>query len=160
MKILFTLNGESYQINTYADKPVLNLLVDETNLKSLTPGCSKGTCGSCIILLDHEPVVSCLIPAFMIRNREILTYEGFAETRFYTDVTRGYENAGKKPCAHCYSAKTLLIESLIHESSDPSDERILDVLSINRCNCLEGNDLIAITKAAAKYRSRRRVRRR
>jgi aerobic-type carbon monoxide dehydrogenase small subunit (CoxS/CutS family) len=159
MKITCRLNGKEVLFNTFADKPVSELLYEHSEVTSIIPGCRKGTCGNCIILLDNEPVLSCLIPAFRIRDREITTFEGYAKTRFYLDVTRGYEEAGIQPCSYCYHAKSLLIESIIQENISPEPEEIINVLSVNRCSCVDEKDLVKIVETAAKYRRRRRVRR-
>lgn len=159
MKISCRINGKDMTFNCFADKPLLNLIMEQTSLTSLNPGCGQGTCGSCIVFIDGEPLHACLVPAFMIREKEIVTFEGYSKSRFYSDVTRGYEDTGNKPCPYCYSAKTMLIESIIRENSSPKREQILDTLSVNSCDCLEQGELIAIVEAAAKYRRRRRVRR-
>ena len=159
MKISCKIDGTPTVFNTYADKPLSLLLVEDSEVTSINPGCGKGECGNCIVLLDNHPVLSCMIPAFKIREKEITTYEGYAKTRFYNDVTRGYEEANAKPCAYCIASKTLLIESIIHENSAPTVDDILDMLSVNTCSCIDEKDLVNIVQTAVKYRKRRHVRR-
>ncbi len=159
MKISCRINGKATVFNTYADKPLLLLLVEDSDITCLNPGCGTGNCGNCIVLLDNHPVLSCMIPAFRIRDKQITTFEGYEKTRFYNDIARGYEEAGATPCSFCYTSKTLLIESVIHENSAPEVDDILDMLSINKCSCIDENDLVKVVEIAVKYRRRRRVRR-
>ena len=159
MKISCKINGKDTVFNTYADKPLVLLLVEDSEITSLSPGCGKGICGNCVVLLNNHPVLSCMIPAFKIRDKEITTYEGYTKTRFYNDVARGYEEAGATPCSYCIASKTLLIESVIQENSAPEIDDILDMLSINKCSCIDEKDLVKVVESAVKYRRRRRVRR-
>ncbi len=159
MKITCSLNGSQTIFNTYGDKPVSQLLYESAGISSIIPGCGKGICGNCVILLNSRPVLSCLVPAFRIRDQEVMTFEGYEKTRFYSDVLRSYEEVGTRPCIYCYHTKSLLIESIIAENSSPEPERIIAVLSISRCSCTDEKDLIRIVETAAKYRRRRRVRR-
>ena len=159
MKIACKLNGKEHQFNTYSDKPLSLVLIEESPVTSLCPGCGRGSCGNCIVLIDNKPAVSCLVPAFSVREKEIVTFEGYSRSRFYTDIKKGYTAAGIIPCAFCYPSKTLIIESILRESTAPEADEILRALSINACTCVDHIDLVEAVQEAAKLRRRRRVRR-
>lgn len=154
------LNNRQTEFSTYSDKPLNLLLAEETDITSIEVGCGAGTCGNCIILLDDKPKFSCLLPAFAIQGRNIQTFEGFSRTKWYTDIRKAYELQERSPCPHCFAAKTLIIQSILAETTDPSPETIIETLSINSCTCLSNREMVEIVLQAAKFRRRKkRVRR-
>ena len=154
------LNSKPVSFNTYSDKPLNLLLTEEADIPSLQVGCGTGKCGNCIILLDEKPVLSCLVPAFSVAGRRIVTFEGFTKSRYHTDIRRAYRQVGAAPCDHCYAAKTLLIHSIISDNMDPDPKDIIQEMDMSSCSCVTHEELVAIVGAAAGFRRRkRRVRR-
>lgn len=156
------LNDKPMVFNTYSDKPLNLLLTEETDITSIVPGCGDGHCGNCVVLIDDKPRLSCLIPAFSVIGKRIMTFEGFAKSRFYTDIRRAYEKHDVQPCSHCYASKTLIIHALLLDSIDPDPEEILQALAANTCTCtcISRSELLEVVKTAVKFRRRkRRVRR-
>jgi aerobic-type carbon monoxide dehydrogenase small subunit (CoxS/CutS family) len=143
------------------------ILTEDISQEVSLSECNGHLCGNCIVLLDQKPVLSCLIPAFLIRDKEILTFEGFKKTRFWHDIERAYADTHIHPCSHCFASKTLIVESLLQQlfkldnvSESPIDEgTIVKEMRLNTCSCLEAQEIIAIFNAAAAYRRKRRVRR-
>ncbi len=160
MKINCLLNNKQAFFNTYSDKPLSLLLTEEAAITSLQIGCGTGRCGNCILLIDDKPVLSCLIPAFSVAGKRILTFEGFTKTRFHSEIKRAYKKHQAYPCDQCYAAKTLIIHSIISDNMDPEPEDIIQALQVNTCNCLNYDELTQIVQTAAGFRRRkRRVRR-
>ncbi|MCF7941121.1 MAG: hypothetical protein K9M84_05895 [Spirochaetia bacterium] len=156
MKISCLLNSKPVDFTTYSDKPLNLLLSEESEVTSITPGCSKGRCGNCIVLIDEKPRLSCLVPAFQISGKSIQTFEGFAKSKWFTDIRRAYEKHAMHPCPYCYAAKSLLIHSIISDNTDPSPEEILQAMKINSCTCISEDHLVEIVKTASMFRRRRR----
>lgn len=159
MKITCELNKKPITFSTYSNKPLSLLLMEESPVTSIMQGCQGGYCGNCIVLLNGKPVLSCLVPAFMIRDASILTFEGFSKSKYYRDISRGFADAGVTPCHYCAASKTLIIQALLNETTSPDPREILKALAINECHCIDEKDLVTAVTAAAKYRRRRRVRR-
>jgi carbon-monoxide dehydrogenase small subunit len=160
MKIPCMLNNRMTMFNTYSDKPLNRIFEEETSITSVNTGCSGGQCGNCVILVDDKPVLSCLLPAFSAAGKNLVTFEGFAKSKFYTDIRKAYEKHHIQPCSYCYASKTLIIHGLLTESADPEPEEILRSLSVNNCTCVDRVELINVVKTAAAFRRRRhRVRR-
>jgi carbon-monoxide dehydrogenase small subunit len=154
--------------------------MEEAGNQSLNSRCRGNNCGNCIVLLNGEAVLSCMIPAFRLRGADIKTFDSFQKTRACHDIERAYAATGSKPCPNCYAAKTLIIESILQGLERPDDsqpfplpargrvqnlteeldpENIIQELELNRCRCMDSAELLQIVNIAAGYRRRRRVRR-
>lgn len=160
MKIPCMLNNRMTVFSTYSDKPLNRIFEEETSITSVNAGCGSGGCGNCVILVDDKPVLSCLLPAFAASGKNLVTFEGFVKSKFYTDIRKAYEKHHIQPCSYCYASKTLIIHGLLTENTDPDPEEILRALSVNNCTCVDRAELIAVVQTAASLRRRkRRVRR-
>src|SRR5574344_814849 len=117
MNIDCNIDGKNYSFSTNSDKPLLQILIEDLEVESMMSLCKGAYCGNCVVLLDGEAVLSCLVPAFELRSKTILTFEGFSKTKNYRDIERAYNSTGHKPCQYCYNSKTLLIESIVNRYS-------------------------------------------
>jgi len=169
VKLDFSVDGKQLSLNVNSNKPLHLILMEEVNLESMDSVCTDGMCGNCIVLMNSEAVVSCLIPAFRLKGAKIETIESYQKSRFYLDVERAYEDTGSRPCPRCYAAKTLIFESLLQsmfkkdpgslEEEELDEQLIVREVGLSRCPCLDAHEMIAIFRSAATYRRRRRVRR-
>lgn len=169
MKIECTIDGKHLLLTVNSNKPLNLILMDELEYPFMSTRCRDGNCGNCIVLLNDEAVLSCLIPAFRLKGAKVMTFEGFQKSRFWHDLERAYEDTGSHPCPHCYASKTLIFESLLQsiakaEGSSardvaPDEETIVREIGLNKCPCLDAHEMMDIFKAASVYRRRRRVRR-
>ncbi len=156
MKIDCQLNGKPKEFYVSSDIPLLQLLTEYAHISTLHPDCGKGMCGNCIVLLDDLPVLSCLIPAFEIRGRQITTLERFQKTRDYTDIIKGFERTDSMPCSYCFSSKILLAHGIISRNVSPEPDEILQTYSIHACTCLDVSQIVKAVAQAGTYRGRRR----
>ncbi|MFA6689249.1 MAG: 2Fe-2S iron-sulfur cluster-binding protein [Sphaerochaetaceae bacterium] len=180
MKIECTIDGKHLSLSVNSNKPLSLILMEEAGNQSLNSRCRGNNCGNCIVLLNGEAVLSCMIPAFRLRGADIKTFDSFQKTRACHDIERAYAATGSKPCPNCYAAKTLIIESILQGLERPDDsqpfplpargrvqnlteeldpENIIQELELNRCRCMDSAELLQIVNIAAGYRRRRRVRR-
>ena len=169
MKIECTIDGKHLLLTVNSNKPLNLILMDELETPQMPTRCRDGNCGNCVVLLNDEAVLSCLIPAFRLKGAKILTFEGYRKSRFWHDLERAYEDTGSHPCPHCYASKTLIFESLLQtivkseqgqaRDEEPDEETIVREIGLNKCPCLDAHEMIDIFKSAATYRRRRRVRR-
>jgi carbon-monoxide dehydrogenase small subunit len=169
MKIECTIDNKHLLLTVNSNKPLNLILMDELETAAMPSRCRDGHCGNCIVLLNEEAVLSCLIPAFRLKGSKVLTFEGYRKTRFWHDMERAYEDTGSHPCPHCYASKTLIFESLLQmivkseagarHDEEPTTETIVREIGLNRCPCLDANEMLDIFRSAANYRRRRRVRR-
>jgi carbon-monoxide dehydrogenase small subunit len=155
MTINFILNGEDVVIRTEADGRLLDILRGSFKLLGAKTGCLSGRCGVCFVILNGKVVPSCLVPAFQIRNSEIITIEGFSQTDEYQDVAAGFSRAGVECCGYCDSGKILAASALLERIPRPSREEILSAFAGIRCRCTEPETLVEGVSAAADIRQRR-----
>ena len=113
MKLNCNINGSSVSLVVNSDKPLSSILKDLIPTFSDNSQCLGAECGNCIVLINGNAVLSCLVPAFRLNGCNVTTFEGFRKTRFFHDIERAYTDIGNQPCPQCYASKTLLIEALL-----------------------------------------------
>ena len=155
MTIGFILNGEDVVIRTNAEERLVSILRGTFNLLGTKAGCGVGSCGSCSVIFNSEVVKSCLIPAFKIRDSEIITIEGFLQTNEYQDIVQGFSDAGLENCGSCNNGKILTAEALLNKNPMPSPPEILAAFFGIKCRCTEPESLICGITAAAERRRQR-----
>ncbi|MCL2130583.1 MAG: 2Fe-2S iron-sulfur cluster-binding protein [Treponema sp.] len=155
MTIGFILNGEDVVVRTEAEHRLVDILRSIFNLLETKSCCNIGNCGSCSIIFNGDVIKSCLVPAFKIRDSEIITIEGFSQTTEYQDIIEGFSRAKTQACAFCKTGKILATEALLGKNQNPLDEEILSAFSGIRCRCTEPESLIRGVKNAAERRRSR-----
>ena len=155
MTIGFILNGEDVIVHTSAECRLSDILRNTFSLLGTKAGCYTGNCGSCSILLNGEVVKSCLVPAFKIRDSEIITIEGLIQTDEYQDIIAAFNEAGVENCGFCNTGKILATEALLSRNLRPSNKEILTAFHGIRCRCTDPEEMVRVVTAIAKYRQRR-----
>lgn len=155
MTLSFILNGEDVNVRVRSVDRLSDVLRGSFGLLGLKSDCRSGRCGKCLILLNGRIVPSCILPAFRIRGMEVVTIEGFSQTDEYQDIVAGFRSAGVETCGFCDSAKILATANLLERQTRPTDEEILEQLSMVRCRCTDPEILVRGVQAAAERRSRR-----
>lgn len=181
MKIECTIDGKALSLSVNSNKPLSLILMEDVGNRSLLSHCRGRACGNCIVLLNEEAVLSCVIPAFRLRDATIKTFESYQKTRQCRDIERAYQATGNTPCPNCYASKTLIIESILQDLTNGRENRfsrvnlprtneketdqkldekaIIQELSLNTCQCMDMSELLQIVEIALTYRRRKRVRR-
>jgi carbon-monoxide dehydrogenase small subunit len=149
------LNGEDVVIHSEANTRLLDILRDTFKLTGTKAGCLSGHCGVCLVFFNSNVVPSCLIPAFRVRDSEIITIEGFSQTDEYQDIITGFSKAGVECCGYCDTGKILAAAALLEKVSQPSRQQILEAFRGIKCRCTEPESLTAGVLAAADTRQRR-----
>ena len=155
MTIGFILNGEDVIVRTNAETRLVDIIRNTFNLPGTKNGCTIGLCGDCIVIFNGEAVKSCLIPAFKIRDSEIITIEGFSLTDEYQDIIQGFSDAGVDNCGCCNTGKILSAEALLIKNSKPTREEIMAAFFGIKCRCTEPESLVQGIFAAAERRRQR-----
>ena len=155
MKVHFILNGEDEVINIERDKRLLDIIRNSLGLYGTKSNCCAGTCGLCSVIFNGHVIKSCLVPAFKIRNSEIVTIEGFSQTNEYQDIIRGFSEAKAVNCSYCNSGKILTTEALLSHNPRPEPHDILMAFNGIKCRCTDPDNLIQGVLAAADIRQRK-----
>ena len=155
MKLEFILNGEDVDINSNPENRLVDILRENFGLTGTRGCCYTGICGNCHIIFNGDVVKSCLIPAFKVRDCEIITIEGFLQTDEYQDIIQGFSDAGLENCGICNTGKILATETLLGRNQQPSKGEILSAFRGVRCRCTEPEELVQGVLAVCGYRRRR-----
>lgn len=141
MKIPLILNEKPYIFEADPSEMLVSVLRREKIL-SVKLGCKTTTCGSCYVLLDKKVVPSCHVPVGLVKDCNLITLEHFSKSEFYSDIIKGFEKAGIKLCGYCNTGKIFSTYEIIQTISQPTRERISDIIGrLNDC-CVEKDKLI------------------
>ncbi len=131
----FTLNGREVAVEISPSWTLIQVLRDELGLTGTREGCSSGHCGVCTVLLDGEPVNSCLIPAFKADGREVVTIEGLSRPGQLHSVQKAFLDNGAVQCGYCSPGMILAVKALLDQNPKPSDQEVREAISGNLCRC-------------------------
>jgi carbon-monoxide dehydrogenase small subunit len=156
MKITIMLNGKLTSLDVPPEKTLLEMLRKDLGLVGTKKGCGRGECGTCLVSMDKNLVNACLIPAFKTDGTEIVTIEGFSQTREFLAIETGFEKMQVSLCGFCTSGIVMAVEDLLSHNLNPTEADIKKSLSGNICRCMGSSGIIAGVMEAAKIRWRKR----
>src|SRR6266542_7014672 len=133
--ISFTLNGEAAEVAFAPHKTLLEVLREDLALTGTKHGCELGECGTCTVLVDGEPVLSCLALPADLEGRAVATVEGMAQGGRLHPLQQAFAELGAAQCGYCTPAFLLAAEALLAERPSPSRDEIKLALSGNLCRC-------------------------
>ncbi|MCX5816828.1 MAG: (2Fe-2S)-binding protein [Proteobacteria bacterium] len=136
-KITLTLkiNDEKYEIITYPNRTLLEILRDDLLLTGTKESCGEGACGACTVLLDGLPVRSCLLLVTEAKDCEITTIEGLAKGEKLDPVQESFIEHHAIQCGFCSPGMILTARSLLNHNPAPTEEEIRFAISGNVCRC-------------------------
>ena len=129
------VNGESHQVAVPAQKTLLEVLREDLQLTGTKHGCEVGECGTCTVLLDGEPVLSCLTLTIEAQNLEITTVEGLEHNGRLHPIQIAFAERGAAQCGYCTPGILVTAKALLDKNKTPSREEIQEALSGNLCRC-------------------------
>ena len=135
MEIIFSLNRKKTTIDVPPEKRLIDILRLDLGLYGVKKGCEQGECGACLVFLNENLVNSCLIPAFRLDGKNVVTIEGFTQTKEYTIIEEAFLNKGITLCGFCSPGIILSIANLLKHTNKPSIDDIKDTLSGHLCRC-------------------------
>ena len=135
MEIKFKLNGVETCVDVNPSMRLLDVIRDVCHLTGTKEGCGEGECGACTVLVNDEPYNSCLTPIININNKEVITIEGFRETKAYRVIADAFAEMGGSQCGFCTPGMILASYTVLKKNLHPSEEEIRIALSGNLCRC-------------------------
>ncbi len=133
--ISFTLNGERVRASFDAYKTLLEVLREDLNLTGTKHGCELGECGTCALLLDGKPVLSCLVLGLDVEDREVVTVEGMADGPELHPLQAAFADLGAAQCGYCTPGILLTAQALLRDDPKPTRDTIREALAGNLCRC-------------------------
>ena len=153
MKLQLTLNGKSRELEVNPVKRLLDVLRDDFGLTGTKEGCGEGECGSCTVLLDDKPVLSCLTTVSHINGHKVTTIEGLAEDGELDVLQTAFVEETAIQCGFCTPGMIMSSKALLMHSPNPSEEEIRAALAGNICRCSGYSQIIRAVQRAAMERS-------
>ena len=148
--ISLTVNGVVREARVPARRLLSDCLRHDLGLTGTHVGCEHGVCGCCTVLLDGEPVRSCLMFAVSVDGHEITTIEGLAAPDgTLSPVQRAFAESHALQCGFCTPGFLCTVTALLRENPSPSDEEILEGISGNLCRCTGYQNIIKAVHRAA-----------
>jgi len=153
----FSVNGEPYELAVEEQETLLEVLRNHLGLTGTKEGCDTGECGTCTVLVDRMPVLSCLTLALDCRGKEILTVEGLAKGKTLTTVQEAFLEKGAVQCGFCTPGMVLATTALLEENKHPSDHEKKKALEGHLCRCTGYNKIIEAVDLAVSRASGEKV---
>lgn len=145
------VNGKEQEVVCHSSKTLLDVLREDIGFTASKECCGKGECGSCTVLLEDEPVCSCLVLVSQAINKEIVTCEGVGTMDNMDIIQQAFVLEGATQCGYCTPGFIVTAKSFLKEISNvPSKEEIKEALGGNLCRCTGYTKIIQAVETAAK----------
>ncbi len=149
MAISTTLNGCKREILVKPNQTLLEFLRDELRVKGTVEGCGVGVCGSCTVLVDGQPVSSCLMLVTNVEGKQVMTIEGLSVGGELHPVQQAFIKHHAFQCGYCTPGMIMAVKGLLETNPHPSEEEARDYLSGNLCRCGTYAEVLSAVKELA-----------
>jgi len=150
--IRFKLNGQSIKVKCPPAYTLLEVLRDQLDVTSPKEDCAKGECGACTVIMNGQPVCSCLVLISQAEGSDIVTSDGLAKNGMLNAVQKAFIKHGAVQCGHCIPGMIVSASALLMRNPNPTRANIKEALSGNLCRCTGYTKIIAAIEDAAKSR--------
>ena len=147
--ITVTVNGARERLDVRPNMTLLQMLREKLALTGTKNGCEAGECGACTVLVDGEPVNSCMMLAVEADEREVLTVEGLAPEGQLSPLQEAFVEHNAVQCGFCTPGMLMSAHALLERNPDPTEEQIKQALVGNLCRCTGYVRIIRAVRAAA-----------
>ena len=143
------LNGAQRTVRADADTPLLYVLRNDLALNSPKFGCGLAQCGACIVLIDGQPVRSCVTSASAVAGQEITTLEGLSTNGKPSKLQQAFIDEQAMQCGYCVSGIIMRAQALLDQNPKPTEREVRLALDGNLCRCGAQNRMVrAVLRAA------------
>ena len=155
MNVTVTLivNGESRTVTTEADRTLLDVLREDLDLTGTKYGCGEGMCGACTVLMDGDPIRTCVTSVARADGKKITTIEGLGNGDSLHPVQKAFLEDGVVQCGYCTPGMILTAVALLEQNPDPSENEIVDSMNDVMCRCCAYPELVTAIRRAAQLSS-------
>ncbi len=146
--IQMRINGEPCEFLVEPNTLLMNLLRNEMELTGTKYGCGTGQCGGCTVLVNSEPVLSCLTLALAVDGADILTIEGVAAPDGTLDpIQEAFLDTAAIQCGYCTPGMVLMAKDLLNKNPSPSEDQIREHIKGNLCRCTGYHRIVQAIKS-------------
>ena len=147
--LILDVNGEARQLLVPSHKTLLEVLREDMQLTGTKHGCELGECGTCTVLIDGKPQLSCLLLPIQLEGRAITTIEGMANGSDLHPLQVAFAELGAAQCGYCTPGILLAARSLLEENPRPARDEIREALAGNLCRCTGYTKILQAVELAA-----------
>jgi carbon-monoxide dehydrogenase small subunit len=147
--ITLNINGEDHTVTVEPRRTLADVIRDDCGRTGTHIGCEHGVCGACTVLLDGEPVRSCLMFAVQAQGRAIRTVEGLADGDNLSPLQEAFIENHALQCGFCTPGFLMLATGALEKNPDMNDEELRDLLSSNLCRCTGYKNIVKAVRQAA-----------
>ena len=149
-RIQMRINGDLCEFLVEPNTLLMNLLRNEMELTGTKYGCGTGQCGACTVLVNGEPVLSCLTLAIAVDGADILTIEGVAQPDGSLDsIQEAFLDTAAIQCGYCTPGMVLMAKDLLNKNPSPSEEQIREHIKGNLCRCTGYHRIVEAIKSCS-----------
>lgn len=146
------VNGELHDLVVAVNKTLLEVLREDLGLTGTKHGCELGECGTCTVLIDGEPMLSCLVLPIEVQDRDIETVESLAQGGRPHELQIAFAECGASQCGYCTPGMMMSAKALLDEIPRPSRQEIKEHLAGNLCRCTGYLQILEAVEVAAERR--------
>jgi len=147
VEIEFTINDKKRKLSVKPNDLLINIIRNDLYLTGSKYGCGIGECGTCTVLLNSEPVLSCLTLAITVDGKEITTIEGLDRGDELHPLQKAFLKNGAVQCGFCTPGMILTATALLKENPNPTEDEIREYMRGNLCRCTGYNQIITAIKS-------------
>jgi nicotinate dehydrogenase subunit A len=145
-----TVNGSSHQVAAEPDTPLLYVLRNDLGLNGPRFGCGLGQCGSCTVLVEGQPVRSCITELASVEGQRITTLEGLGTPENLHKLQRAFIAEQAAQCGYCANGMIMAAKALLDTTPEPGEPQIREALAPYLCRCGTHNRIIAAVQRAVR----------
>ena len=143
------VNGQTRVIEAEPDEPLLYILRDNLQLNGPKFGCGLGQCGACTVILDGNPIRSCVTPASAVEGHDVITLEGLGSLEEPHPIQQAFIDEQAAQCGYCINGMIMTTKVLLDRNPNPTDEEVREALAGNLCRCGTHVRILRAVKRAA-----------
>lgn len=151
--VSFHLNGRPIEVLVKPMTTLQKLLREQLGYTATKEGCRQGGCGSCTVLLNGEPVLSCILPVEEVQGQEVLTLEGLSANGVLHPIQEAFFDGFAVQCGYCTPGMVMVTKALLDMDPEPKRERIVEAMTGNYCRCTGYEPIIRAVEEASRRTS-------